>query len=411
MSKYLSKRNLLILLSVVFFLIAWNRAINLLYGMFALLSATLILSLILPRYSVRGIHASRTLLPTAFEGEVVPISVQMRNDNRSSRFMIQTVDFFPAAEDGLRMPMSFVAKLEGKASREYTYQVTCYKRGEYAIGPLRIRSAYPLGIASVEKTMEQTVLPLLVYPQVFEISRLPLVSGSSMPMSGVEAVSKAGGSEEFFGTREYRQGDSLRYIHWPSTARHSQMIVKEFEIRAATEVTLLLDLHKDSDIGTGKETTLEYAVKIAASIAQYALQRGHAVQLAGYGKREHVIPVGCGLNRLAALLEELARVKADGTVRFPQTIRRSADLMRDGGIAVLICCQQSIGSAEFLSSINLLMAKRTRLLNVVIDEGGFFDPPRAFSLNADPVIQELMGDGAFFYTITRGADLPEVFAR
>jgi uncharacterized protein (DUF58 family) len=232
-----------------------------------------------------------------------------------------------------------------------------------------------------------------------------------MPMSGVEAVSKAGGSEEFFGTREYRQGDSLRYIHWPSTARHSQMIVKEFEIRAATEVTLLLDLHKDSDIGAGKETTLEYAVKIAASIAQYALQRGHAVQLACYGKREHVIPGSRGLNHLAALLEELARVQADGAVRFPQTIRRAADLMRDGGTAVLICCQQSIGSADMLSSINLLMAKRTRLLSVVIDEGSFLNPPRAFSLNADPVIQKLMGDGAFFYTITRGVDLQEVFAR
>jgi uncharacterized protein (DUF58 family) len=232
-----------------------------------------------------------------------------------------------------------------------------------------------------------------------------------MPMSGVEAVSKAGGSEEFFGTREYRQGDSLRYIHWPSTARHSQLIVKEFEIRAATEATLVLDLHKNSNIGIGKETTLEYAVKIAASISQYALQRGHDIQLACYGEREHIIPTNRGLNHLAAVLEELAKVKANGTLRYPQAIRRASDLMRDGGTAVIIFCQQSIDREDFLASINLLKAKRNKLLCVFINEGGFLDPPRIFNPEHDPILKELMGEGASFYSIERGDNLEEVFAR
>ena len=253
MRNYLTKRNILVLLTVLFFLIAWNRSINLLYGMFALLSAVLILSHVLPRYSLRGVIASRTLPSSAFEGDRVEITVDVRNNGSMDRSMIEVVDAFPAAEPGSQKPMSFIARLARKKNRRYSYTMACYKRGEYRVGPLMITSSYPLGISTAKKEMTDSDIPFLVYPEVFDIAALPLISASTAPMSGVEAASKAGGTEEFFGTREYRQGDSLRYIHWPSTARHSQMIVKEFEVRSCVQVTIVIDLQKGSDIGAGRK--------------------------------------------------------------------------------------------------------------------------------------------------------------
>ena len=230
-------------------------------------------------------------------------------------------------------------------------------------------------------------------------------------MTGVEAVSKAGGSEEFFGTREYRQGDSLRYIHWPSTARHSQLIVKEFEIRAATEVTLILDLHKGSDIGAGKETTLEYAVKIAASISQYSLQKGHAVQLACYGEREHVLPASQGLNHMAAILEELAKVRANGSIAYPRAMRRASELLKDGGAAVLIFSPVGVDRAEFHYSYNRLRAKRIRTICVLLNEDSFRDTPKKLPNRNDQLVQELSEEGVPVYYVSRGDNLQEVFAR
>ncbi len=411
MRKLLNKRNVLTLLSIVFFLIAWNRSINLLYGMFALLAATLILGLLLPRRTLRGVTVARTLPSTAFEDEDVDIIVAISNKERTTRSMVEVVDVFPAAGPDQQSPMTFVATLPGRASRSYTYRLSCFKRGEYQIGPLRLRTAYPLGIATAERASNDSITPFLVYPRVFEITGLPLVSGGSTPMSGLEAASKAGGSEEFFGTREYRRGDSLRYIHWPSSARHGELIVKEFEVRAATEATIVLDLHRGEEIGEGKDTTLEYAVKIAASIAQYSLRRGHSVQLAGYGDHEHIVPSARGEAHLGALLEELARVAANGTTPYSAAITRAADLMRDGSTAVLIMTASVLRDREFPLGINLLLAKRLRFLCIVIDDGSFRMPPRSVLSSVGPALLDLRGSAAAVYTIARGDDLPGVFAQ
>ncbi|HET6370358.1 MAG TPA: DUF58 domain-containing protein, partial [Nitrospiria bacterium] len=326
MQRYLNKKTALILLTLVSFFLAWNRTINLLYAMFALLGATLVLAYILPRRALRGVSALRTLPATAFEGEEIEVAVHLKNAGWTPRYMIEVVDAIPSAEPSLRRPMTFVARLSGGSARDYCYPVTCYKRGVYRVGPLSLRSAYPLGIRSAEKVLSDDQHDLLVYPKTFEIPVFPL-AGARLTLSGVEALSKAGGSQEFFGTREYKHGDSLKHIHWPSTARHGSLIVKEFEQRASTEVSLFLDLHRDSLFGEGRETTLEYAVKIAASIGKYALEKGHNVQLIGFGKSPWMVPSSRGSDHLGDLLEILARVESDGVVSFPSALSQAAGLL------------------------------------------------------------------------------------
>jgi len=408
MQRLITKRNILVLLAALFFLIAWNRSINLLYGMFALLAAVLILAHILPRYSLRGVSASRSLPSSAFEGDLIELAVDVRNNGLTGRSMIEVVDAFPAAKPGSQNPMTFIARLSRKSDRRYSFTLECDRRGEYRIGPLMITSSYPLGISTARKEMKGSDAPLLVFPEIFAIATLPLMSGSAAPMSGVEAASKAGGSEEFFGTREYRQGDSLRYIHWPSTARHSQLIVKEFEIRASVEVTIVIDLQKGSDIGTGKETTLEYAVKIAASTAQYSLDRGHTVQLVCLGADDHIIPTARGLSQLALILETLAKVRANGTVSYAETVNRASELIRDGGTAILVFGGSSLRNADLAYSFNLLRSRRIRPLCVMLDEDSFTRDHEQNKGSRDR--RFLIADGIEGYRISKGDPLQEVFA-
>jgi uncharacterized protein (DUF58 family) len=304
--------------------------------------------------------------------------------------------------------MTFIARLGGRKKRNYTFKLQCFKRGEYRIGPLALMSSYPLGISTARKEMTGSEVPLLVFPEVFDIVKLALVSGSAAPMSGVEASSKAGGSEEFFGTREYRQRDSLRYIHWPSTARHSQLIVKEFEIRASVEVTIVIDLHRGSEIGSGKETTLEYAVKIAASTAQYSLDRGHTVQLACFGKDDRIIPAAKGFSQLAQILETLAKVRAEGRLSYPEAVNRASELMRDGGSAILVFSDSLLQSDQLTYSLNLLKARRIRPLCMILEESSFSEPGGDNRVCAGS--QGLIADDIPTYRISRGASLREVFA-
>ncbi len=374
-------------LALVFLVIAWNREMNLLYGMFALIASTLILSHLLPRIALRGVTAKRTLEATAFEGDEVALRVSVKNRSWTSRFMLEVLDSIPAAPPGSRNPMTFLTKLPGRKERKYSYALPCYKRGEYRVGPLSIQSAYPLGISSIEREMSESTLNLLVYPEIFEIAHLSLMGIGSKPISGVEAVSRAGVGEDFFGVREYKTGDSLRYIHWPSTAKHRRLIVKEFEVRASVEVTILLDLYKDSDIGEGKETTLEYAVKIAASVGKVLLEKGHSLQLIGYGLKNHIVPYGRGLSQLAKVLEELARVKADGNIPYPHVLCQASDLLRDGGSAVLIFSRLDWNIEDALYALRLLRAKRIRPACILIDHSTFMDGRRNLSPETNPFVQ------------------------
>ncbi|HBG08383.1 MAG: hypothetical protein A2075_09515 [Geobacteraceae bacterium GWC2_58_44] len=404
----LTRRNALLFLAGIFFLIAWNREVNLLYGMFALISATVIVSVVLPRFALNGIEAFRTLPAAAFEGEEIEISVTMANRGRASRFMVEAVDAVPAAPPHEREPLVFAGRLAGGEKRSFTYRLPCYKRGFYSVGPLRLRSAYPLGIAWSEREGDPSLPTLQVYPSMFEITSFPLLATGSLVASGMESLARAGGSDDFFGTREYRRGDSLRHIHWPSTARHDRLIVKEFEVRASTEATLLLDLHRDADPGEERESVLEYSVRIAASIAGYALGRGHTVQLAGFADEPHLVAPGRGRHHLALLLDALARVAGGGAVPYHEAMVRAADLLRDGSTAVLFFCGgESV--EEYLYPLGILRAKRVRPVAVYFERESFSGGFSFCRPEEEPLARELLAMGVPVYFVARGSDLRELF--
>ena len=300
-------------------------------------------------------------------------------------------------------------RLAGHSQRTFSYKLGCYQRGLYTVGPLLLRSAYPLGLASSQREGDPSLPTLLVYPTLFEVASFPLLAAGSLVMSGMESMARAGGSDDFFGTREYRQGDSLRHIHWPSTARHDLLIVKEFEVRSSTEMTLILDLQKEANTGVERESTLEYGVRIAASLARYALERGHSVQLTGYGERAAVVPPGRGMHHLGAVLDTLARVSADGSSPYHEAITRAARFLRDGSTAVLFLSAET-RLEDYLQPLGLLRAMRVRPIAIRFDRASFGGSFSFGDPADDPVLRELYAQGVPIYAVARGDDLAGLFA-
>ncbi len=408
LKRFITRRNVLILLAAIFFLIAWNREVNLLYSMFALVSATIVVAVILPRFALRSIEASRQLPAAAFEGEEIEVRVSMVNRGRVARFMLEAQDAIPAAAPHEREPLVFAARLAGRSERMFSYRIACHKRGCYKVGPLRLRSAYPLGIAWSEREGDPSLPELLVYPSMFEIAAIPLMAAGSLEMSSMESLARAGGCDDFFGTREYRQGDSLRHIHWPSTARHDRLIVKEFEVRSSTEMTIVMDLYRESNVGEGRESTLEYAVRIAASITRYALDRGHSVQLTGYGSRSTVVPPGRGMHHLSPVLDALARVEADGQAPYHEAISRAARFLKDGSTVILFF-SDGMEPGDYLYPLELLRVKRIRPLVIFFEQAGFAAAYAVGKPAGDQLRQELFALGAAVYSVAQGDDLSGLF--
>ncbi len=420
MRRFISKRTALIFIAIVLFLVAWNRNINLLYGMFAILTSLIILSHLLPRYAIKGLTVTRTLQRAAFEDDEIEVKVCVEKNAWTKGYMIEITDSMPAAGPSFRKPMVFVAKLPAKKKRDFSFKTVCYKRGVYTVGPITVSSSYPLGIVSINKPADSDRKTLTIYPKLFSIALLPLMAGTTMPISGTEAMAKSGGNEDFFGTREYRQGDSLKFIHWPSTARHGQLIVKEFEIRASTEVTVLIDLHRDSCTGSGKETTLEYAVKIAGSVARYAIEKGHHVQLIGYGGKQHIVPSARGIDQLAFILEVLAEVQADSPVPYHRAIALTAGLLRDGGTVVLVFSRLDFDIRDFVYPMGILRSKRIRLVCVFLNDKSFQDAASTSASEYDEksprsrfvheFIKEFASESPSVYYVAKGDNLQGIFA-
>ncbi len=178
----------------------------------------------------------------------------------------------------------------------------------------------------------------------------------------METAKISGDSHEFFGVREYQRSDLKSRIHWPLTARHNALIVKEFERSAAQEVTIILDLKKGHDIGMGKDTTLEYSVKIAGSVARYLLDKGVFVQLVGYGKKEEIIYLGRGESHMHRILEYLAMVKADGGTALSKALEETAFIVPNQSTLIALLLDSDMDS---LSSLVQFKVRGIKLILVV----------------------------------------------
>lgn len=415
MERFLTKPRLLVGLSVVVFISAWNRELYLLYAMFALLVSTTLVGYASPRFALRGLSAMRSHPLALREGDLLTVKVLLKNTAWVSRRMVEVEDSVPLAEPGRQHPLSFIGHIGARNKRQFSYDLPCDLRGEHILGPLTLRSGFPLGLWIQARQLPETVSRILVYPRTFAVAAFPLTASGQVPLRGINTVPKTGGSEDFFGTREYRSGDSPRFIHWRSTARHGELIVKEFETRAATEVNVVLDLDGQAHYGIGKQNTFEYAVKIGASISEHALKQGHDVQLFAYGKQVWSVDAGRGTAQWQRLLEAFARMKADGVLRYPDAIRRAAHGMRDGSSAVLFISDPPRDPLGVLQAIAVLRAHRVRPIGIFLDRGSFSGGSNTARHHSSSGPVDLLSwfriQGLPVYHICQGDSLEQVFTR
>lgn len=397
LERWLGRLNLqlvLAALAVATFLAAWNRGIALLYGMFVLLLAVLAVGYAAPYLNVRGVGCRRQTPVRVHEGDPVVLSLELGRRGRLPRFMLEIHDRLPFTDVSGERPLAFIPRLA--RTRRIDVTVTWHLRGRHRLGPLQLRSAYPIGIHSAVRGLPGSEAEVLVYPRAFPIHRLPLSGSSQLPITGSRNAARAGGRGDFFGVRDYRHGDSPRHVHWPASARRGELVVREFEVVDHTDVMIVLDLDRASLYGEGAETTLEYAVRIAASVARYALDNGHRTGLYGLGARTTEVPVARGPQQYRRILEALAEVQSDGERPYPDALREASGRMVQGGVMVLFEVPRL--EAARPAERRTLFRHHLRPLWIRFDSESFEYPLRQPHRRG--------GDG---YHVRRGDDLATVF--
>jgi uncharacterized protein (DUF58 family) len=199
---------------------------------------------------------------------------------------------------------SVATGVEGSSTSQWKIQNQCTRRGVYTLGGTTLETGDPLGIYSL--TFEDpTSSTLAVMPPVVSLPEFHIASsgwageGRTSPRSLEETINASH-------TREMVPSDPMKHIHWKSTARHNKFFVRQFEGTPAGDWWTLLDLHKDSQLGEGWDSTEEQSVILAASLASRGLDEEHPVGLVINGSEPTWIVPRRNENQLRMLLKALA---------------------------------------------------------------------------------------------------------
>lgn len=262
-----------------------------------------------------------------------------------------------------RRPRFGVNNVSGSWRREVSYPLEGKQRGRYRIGPLLVRSRDAFNLVKFDRQFTATS-EMLVTPRIHPLGTMGNVSGGGS--SGETRPQRLGviGSDDVL-IREYRQGDDVRRIHWRSTARRGELMVRREEQAWDPSLSVVLDTRSSAHAGRGENSSFEWAVSAAASIGLHFLKEGFAVNMYGSSgplsgsAADSESRVAAGTNLLYALTD----ITSDDSEDF-RTVINSAGQNTDGQVLVVVAGRLSSRDAE-----QLLQCQRNRsqALALVLD--------------------------------------------
>ncbi|MEU6997727.1 DUF58 domain-containing protein [Nonomuraea sp. NPDC046570] len=266
-----------------------------------IVSLPLLAALVVTRTRYRLSCARRLDPPRTEVGGEATVTLRLENVTRLPTGLLLIEDTVPYAL-GAR-PRFVLDRVESKGIREIDYRVRSDLRGRFTIGPLSVRITDPFGL--VELTRAFTISDtLVVTPQVVALPHVRL-SGEWTGGGDSRTRSVAAAGDDDVAPREYRQGDDLRRVHWRSTARHGELMVRREEQQWQSRGALLLDTRRHAHRGEGPRSSFEVAVSAAASIGVHLAREGLGLRLVTDQGAEHLTDTGLSWS----LLDTLAVVR------------------------------------------------------------------------------------------------------
>ncbi len=405
---FTSKGTFLLFTIIVLLAISWNTDITMVYIFFVIAFVIFVLSFIHLQVNIPDVSISRDVYDTAYENDILNVKLSVVNKRAFGVYFFEIIDRFPGASPGEEERSLFVLNMKPVEKKVISYATNCYKRGLWKIGPVSIISQDALGFFMRTQTIN-IYSEILIYPSLFKIFDFPQLASGSVSWLGVETAKISGDSHEFFGIREYERGDAISRIHWPSSAKHNRLIVKQFERNAVREATIVIDLKKGHDIGSGKETTLEYSVKIAGSISRYLLDEGAFVQIIGYGREAMILPFGKGESHKFKILEYLAKVRSDGAFNLDQVLDEASFAAPHRSTLIVIMLDNDIESITRLVQFKVRGVKLIIVALAVSTFGPIGQDEYLDREGAEKFDESLANLEAYVYRISKGDDLEKKF--
>jgi len=342
----------------------------------------LLLAVLLALTSLHGIQVSRRSRSSRAEvGDVFEEHFDIVNNSRITKLWLEVSNetTIPNAS-GSRV----LTILHGRQKRSYTARTWLTSRGGFPLGPTTITSGDPFGIFRVSKQIP-SLSNLVVFPMLFPVRDFLsppglLPGGRAIRRKSIDTTPHSAG------VREYVPGDPMKRIHWLTSTRRNQLMVKEFEQDPQSEVWLFLDSHRGVHFGKLDEqhepptddlfllrrrktlklppSTLEYSISITASLAHYFINQRRSVGLVtAYEKSYKIIPAERGERQEAKILEALSFIQAESMYTLPSLVTAQMGQLPQGSSAILVT---PMVWSELLIAVDSLQRRNLRPVVVLL---------------------------------------------
>lgn len=320
-----------IVVMIVLFVGALLGRSNPLLLVFALMAGPFVANAWISFTLLKGLTVTRHAPERVMAGEPTSIELAVRNNkSRISGWVITVRDQIVSAAE--RLPAEvLIPRVPPRSTRTGHYRLRLMHRGRYEFGPLSISTRFPLGIVERGLTVSQPG-SILVYPRIGR-----LTSGWSERLLHatdlVPQMSPRSGpfDDEFHKLREYRRGDDLRAIHWKTTARRNELMVREFRESRDRQLMVLLDAWRPPRADEGELERSELAVSLAATICLHHLRSSRDSHLYFAALGEPFVEWDSSGGATDSLLEALALMTPTSVPEMSRL--KSAALLHRGGRA------------------------------------------------------------------------------
>jgi len=293
------------------------------------------------------------------------------------------------------------ASIGARKQEHLEMQVFCHARGVYSIGPLLARTHDPLGLFRAQ-TIGGNPVKVVVQPPIVPLPYFRLPVGGRLGEESMRYRSQTR-TPNVATIREYIYGDGLNQIHWLSTAKSGQLMSKEFDSGGGGDVWVVLDLERGVHHSQGTDRTDEYAVSIAASLAQLAVREENLVGLIAYGDHEYLLPLSGGSQQMSRVLETLILSKTEGVDSLGEVLVKNAGQF--GKSASLLVVTSST-TTEWISILRKLRSRGLNIVVVLIDPTSF-----GGEQSLDEAVMELVSAGIPAYVVHRGDHIAHALSR
>lgn len=340
--------------------------------------------------SVRALRFERVAPESVRVGDLVTVEITVWSERKIRRPLVTIVDNLPAKLLLSKLSPSLPIAPAFDLPIRTQYQFRPLKRGRYRWAGLTVTGTDALGLIPMSRIYQTTPAEILVLPAPIPVS-IDMPSAAGWGISEAQSGHARGAGMEPRGIREYTTGDSLRHVHWASSARTGNLLVKEFEAGTHAAAAFVVQRTKRTEVGSGANTSLEFMIGNAAYLAETFLRQGARVH---FPQLEAKAPTMSQHERVHDIEVLLAEVEADQEAPLGEEILALKSSLPPGSVVFAMLAVQD---EVLLTAARDLAMHGMTVVALTYDTAAFEEPrrPSGVASASDPTyVERLRAAGA-----------------